>query len=296
MSETSGAKGAGGASQGAAPADLSEGQGTGGAPKAPEIATREGLDEEHGSPEPKAKPEGKPAKEPAKPREAAPETPADPPEPEQGSDEWHKQFIQTGNEHADSAIDLMKEAGVSPIEANAVFQKAIESGKLDDVNWKILEDKIGKGKTALVKAGVEAFYNNEYKGRMETVGKAHEIMGSEAGWNTVRDWAQKAEKADPALKSKVDNIRAAIDLGGFAAEAAIRELRSMYEAAPGTKGLGTQKVTQGTKAAPQVEGSALSRNDYLAERRKLAEAGHPDSSPQVRALMLRRKAGQQAGI
>lgn len=298
MSTSNGATGQGGASQGAAPADLSEGQsGVAGAPAAPVIPGKpnkgamEGLDEDHGG-------EGSP--EPKKAADAPPEgtEPADEgtPEPEKGSEDWHKQFIQTGNEHADAAIDVMKEAGVSPIEANAVFQKAIESGNLEDINWNILEDKIGKSKAALVKAGVEKFYEGEYKARVETVNKAHEIVGGKENWEKVRDWAQKAEKKDPALKAKVDNIRKAIDIGGDTAAWAVGELKRMYEAAPSNKGLGTKQVVQGSRTAPQADASALSRSAYMAERHKLAEAGVHEGDPRVTALAARRAAGRAAGI
>ncbi len=94
----------------------------------------------------------------------------------------------------------------------------------------------------------------------------------------------------------MDNIRKAIDLGGYAAEAAVGELKRMYEASPTNKGLGTGKPVQGSTAAPAVDGSALSRADYMRERHKLAEAGALDTDPRVGALYARRQAGRKSGI
>jgi len=51
---------------------------------------------------------------------------------------WQKEYVKVENPDAQAAIDLMNEAGVSPIEANAIFEKAIKSKDLNDIDWATL--------------------------------------------------------------------------------------------------------------------------------------------------------------
>lgn len=268
---------AGGGSQGASPGDLSDGAGGGGIPNLPVGNVQQAPKPTAAELGDEGSPEGIKAAAALKATVDAAEAAAKAKEaegPEKGSDAWHKQFIATGNEHADAAIDVMKEAGVSPIEANAVFQKAIESGDLKDIDWSMLEGKLGKSKTALVKAGVQTFFDTDYKDRLAVVNKAHEIVGSKENWDKVKTWAQTAEKTDPALKAKVDNIRKAVDIGGWVAEQALTELKTMYEAAPNNKGLGTDKIISGDKdGVKAVEGGPLTREQFMKESHKLHDAG-----------------------
>lgn len=285
------------AAQGATPANLDDGAaGTKGAPKQPEALSndpppatkekKEGLDEENtvvvdpvkaAADEAAAKAaadkkaaEDKEAAGPLKSYADFPESPA-----------------------ATAAIDLLKEAGVGPNEANSFFAKAIESGDLKDVDVAGLEAKLGKAKATLVMAGVTAHYEGLAQKSAATVKQTHDIFGGEANWNTVRTWAQTAEKADPAFKSRIDDIRGLLNEGGVRAEAGARELLRLYNAAPQTKGLGNTKLVVGD-ATGSVIGTALSRADYVKELTAAHERG---AKPQeIQALDARRRAGMKAGI
>lgn len=206
--------------------------------------------------------------------------------------DWQKEYIKLDHAEGQAVVDLLNEAGVSPIEANAIFEKAVASGDMNDIDWATLENKLGPAKTRLAKAGIERFANDVVQPQAETKKAAFEIMGGEENWNKVRTWAQGLEKTDKAWAGKVAEFRKAIDLGGFAAKAAVTELRKAYEADPKNTGLGTGTLTQGNTTA-KVEG-ALSRTDYVREIQK-AEASR--ASPAVfQALHARRRAGMQAGI
>ena len=213
---------------------------------------------------------------------------------------WKDQFVQTGNEHADAAIDLMREAGIKPIEANEVFKEAIASGDISKVRWDLLEARLGPAKAKLARAGIENYYATEYKAQTETRDAAYEAVGGEANWNKLRGWAQAKEASDPAFKAKLDNARKAIQIGGDAAASAVASLKALYEADPKNKGFGTNKVgeNKGNRSADNVPvGEPLSRAAYFLEKQK-ADKQYRGQVPDavLTSLRARRAAGQQQGL
>lgn len=199
----------------------------------------------------------------------------------------------TDSPAATAAIDLLKEAGVGPNEANGFFAKALASGDLKDIDVAGLEAKLGKAKATLVMTGVTAHYNAVAQKGAETVAQVHAIFGGEQNWTAVKTWAQASEKTDPALKSKIDDIRGMIDEGGYRAEAGSRELLRLYNAAPATKGLGTAKLAVGDSTGTVV-GTHLTRTDYITELKAAHDRG---AKPvEIQAIDARRRAGKAAGI
>jgi hypothetical protein len=194
---------------------------------------------------------------------------------------------------AAAAVNLLKEAGVGPNEANAFFEKALKSGDLKDVDVKGLEAKLGKDKATLVMAGVTAHYTALNEKQVASVKAVHEVFGGEKNWTSVRDWAHAAEKADPKVKTQIDAIRGMIDEGGFRAEAGARELLRLYNAAPNVKGLGTTKLAVGDSTGTVV-GTHLTRADYITELKKAHDRNAPRA--EIQALDARRRAGKAAGI
>lgn len=255
------------------------------AARAAKAATDAALVAEEAKGTPATKPEAEKAKEgeAPKPVETAPN-----PDPN-----WQANYTTFEDPSAQAAVDLLKEAKVSPVEANAYFAEAIKTGDVSKVDWAGLELKIGKTQTQLIKNGVETYYNNTYKVQQQTVSDVHAAFGGEGGWKTVRDWAHTAEKADPKVKTKVDAIRKMIDQGGDAALIGAQTLKSMYDADPSTKGLGTSKVLQGDSVPAAVEGGPLNKADYFTQI-KAAQAKGDEAL--VASLRTRRQAGIKAGV
>jgi hypothetical protein len=258
---------------------------------APKKAKPEGMDEEHGTDGKKAEPtaEEKAAAEKAT-KEAADKAAA----AEKEAAGPLKDYVDfSDSPAAGAAVNLLKEAGIGPNEANGYFEKALKSGDLNDVDVKGLEAKLGKDKATLVMAGVTAHYNALAEKHAASVKAVHEVFNGQKNWETVRDWAQAAEKADPKVKAQVNAIRGMLDEGGFRAEAGARELLRMYNAAPNVKGLGTAKLATGDSTG-SVIGTHLNRADYLAELK--AAHGRNASRAEIQALDARRRAGKAAGI
>lgn len=282
----------GGASQGAEDKDLSQGQGTEGAPKAPEINNSNGSGD---GVVPKDDATAKKPEDDPKAKEAD-KTADDTDEDEDEEDEKVElvEYHEWDDPSAQAAVDLLKEAGVTPAEAQPIFEKAIESGDLNDIDVKALEAKVGKTKALLIMNGVKDYHSRQTTQNTETVDMVYGVFGGEQNWNTVKQWAQTREKSDKGFKKELDSIRSDLDKGGRAAKAAAKDLLKLYNGNPSTKGLGanSKNLTKGDGKA--VDAAPLSRADYLTALKKAHAEGASQAT--IAALDARRIAGKNAGI
>ncbi|QXP44066.1 hypothetical protein [Stappia phage SI01] len=280
-----------GETQGAGAEDLSDGQSDGaGAPVAPKVVNTGAGGDGILPVEKKAE---EPQDEQTPPADAAADTGDEADAPEENTPpltEW----VEFDDPSASAAIELLKEAGVTPAEASSIFDKAVQSGDLRDIDRKALEAKVGRAKAQLIMNGVHDYHTRTTETNQKTVQTVHEIFGGESGWNTVRDWAQVREKTDPAFKSELDSIRADLNAGGRAAKAAAMDLLTLYNGAPSTKGLGTKTATLKTGSGKPGTAPPLSRAEYVEA---LKEAHSKGASADAIALLSRRRAaGRKAGI
>lgn len=257
-------------------------------------AAQEGKDEVHA--DPKAK---------ADPKEETPPAPKHEPVTQEDVDkavkeaqekakaEWSGDYVSLDHEAGQAVVNMLKAAEVSPTEANKFFEKAIQSGNLADIDWTGLEGKIGKDQLVLAKAGIQSYYNDVYSVRQQEVEAVYKEYGGQKNWETVRDWAQTKEKSDKVFAKQVSEFRKAINTGGWAAQAAARELKSLYEADPNTKGFDNANLHHGSER-PEPVGGPLSKSEYFELRKKADAEGAPEDV--INSLMARRKAGKARGI
>lgn len=273
------------ASQGVKQSDLDPGQsGTGGASKppaepsnkAPEPDPKDKDKEAAGDP-PEGQETGKDKKDPAK---------DDKPEPP--ITEWAK----FDNPHADAVVDLLKEKGLSPAEANAYFAKAIESGDLKDIDYDGLEKRIGKAATHLTKTGITNWHVEATESTNAVTKAAYEMYGGKEAWDTVAAWAKVREGQDAEFAKELAGIRKDLNIGGRAANAALRDLLSIYNGNPNTKGLDNTKLEQGSRQATSKV-TPISRTEYVE---LLSKAEAKGDKNEIASLHRRRTAGMKAGI
>lgn len=286
------AVGEAGATQGAGAEHIDDGQTTKGAPVAPVIENGphgDGVKPVEDDAAAKAAAEAKAKEEEAK-------ATSDDEKAEEGAEEEVVlvEYSDFEDPSAQAAVELLKESGVSPAEAQDIFAKAIESGDTRDIDVKALEAKVGKTKALLIMNGVQDYHNRATTQNNETVSMVHDLFGGEQNWGTVREWAQIREKNDAAFKKELDSIRADINAGGRAAKAAAKDLLALYNGNPNTKGLGTNtaKLVKGDGSASSA--APLSRADYITELKKAHSSGAHAST--IAALDHRRLAGKNAGI
>lgn len=210
---------------------------------------------------------------------------------------WKDEYVTIDNPYAQSAINLLKEAKVSPVEANDIFQKAIESSDLSKVDWARLEKLVGPDKALLIKQGVTSYYDGEYKTQQETVKKGHEAFGGQEGWEKARGFFQKLEKTNPEFAAKMPQFRQMLDMGGWAAERAIGELKEIYSADPNNSGTraSTKNLEKGNGVARDNNG-ALTKEQYRAEIEKITDTYSAEGQRKYQELRARRALGMQNGI
>lgn len=208
---------------------------------------------------------------------------------------WQEAWVKTGNADADAAIELMEAAGMKPVEGNEIFKDALETGDLSKVRWDLLEARLGKAQARLVRTGVEAYNDTEYKEQLAIRNEAFELVGGEENWGKVQKWAEASSKKDAKFASTRKEWQKALTVGGFAARAAVKAIKEAYEADPKNNSLGNTAPVRGVASpAAKVEGAPLSRRAYFEEMQK---AGGDRAPQSVRDnLRARRLAGQQAGI
>lgn len=215
-------------------------------------------------------------------------------EEEQDDDSWKQEYVQLDNPHADAAIELLKESGVTPVEANAIFKDAIDTGDLNKVQWDVLESRLGKAKTALIRTGVEQYYHTAYQEQKEAVDYAYEQVGGEDGWKKVQAWSQSKEKADPNWAKAVGGYRKALEIGGAVGKAAIDAIKRQYEADPKNSSLNNKVVRGNNMPNASSDVTPISRVEYF---RKYEEAGGDRAPDHIKkGLWAQRQAGIKSGM
>lgn len=194
---------------------------------------------------------------------------------------------------AAAAVELLKEAGVSAAQARGIFEKAIESGDLRDINVKELEAKVGKAKALLIMNGVTDYHRRLTETNNQTIAEVKKVFGGDRGWDVVKEWAQARELVDPAFKKELDGIREDLNKGGRAAKAAAKDLLKAYNGAPNTKGLGNGNLIKGDGRV-SATGEPLSRAAYVEELKKAHASGATQTT--INQINARREAGRKAGI
>lgn len=215
-------------------------------------------------------------------------------EANKNNDDWKKDWIEVGNDHADAAIQIMKSKGISPVEGNNIFAEAIEAGDLTKVKWDVLEARLADPSAfLLIKTGIENYYQTEYKEQQELVDYAHKGVGGSENWSKIQAWAEKSAKEDPAFAKERAEWQRALKHGGFAARAAVDVIKSKYEA---THGSVNPQIVNGDKTVPasEVNGEPLSRKAYF----EAIEKAGGDRAPKhiVANLNTRRAAGVKLGL
>lgn len=212
---------------------------------------KEALEETHGEPEKKTEDaDAEPEQEP----EAQVET----------------EYPAYEDPAANAVVGLLKDAGVSPADATAIFGKAVETGDLNQVDLKGLTEKVGKDKATLIMYGVKEYYNTKMAVVKETVDGVYKVFGGEENFIKAREWAKTKAANDKIFQAQVAELNKLFDQSTVAAQLAAKELKAMYEGDPKNSSLSV-KMQAGDAASSASANATLSRSDYL-EQLKVAES------------------------
>lgn len=171
---------------------------------------------------------------------------------------------------ANSVVNLLKKAGVTPAEADTFFSKAVASGDLKDIDLTALAAKVGKDEADLIMIGVRDYHTRQSEGVKKVVEEVHKVTGGEEQFTILKDWALEKEKTDPKFAEELDEYRRLLDGTPTQARLAAQELLKAYNADPKTKSL-TIKITEGDKiGSGNISLDYISRADYVTQL-KVAE-------------------------
>lgn len=229
-----------------------------------------------------------PAKEPTAEEKAAAEAKAKEAEAQQENKDKQTddkaEFVTYGHAAADAAVNLLKESGVTPQEAEVWFAKVKETNNIEDLNFAEMEKKIGKDKANLVASAAKDYFNSAKATESGKQKAVHDEVGGEANYALVRDWALKKEKSDPKFAEQLNEYRKMIDLGTASAALAGKALKQAYEADPSNKSLGTKMVQGDGVPSRENGGQTLTRNEYLAQVKVAQDKGDMAEVARLRAI------------
>lgn len=268
---------------GVAPENLDDGQGLKGAPKAPEVtntpppivpdkAAEEAAAKKKAEDEAAQKLKDEADKKPKEEETPAPKA---------------LEYPVYNDEAADAAVTLLKDAGVTPAEADAFFKEAVETGDINKIDIAGLTAKVGKEKANLILLGAKDFYNRNLASVQESVKAVHDIMGGEDNWNTVVTWARKQAQGSKEFDGQMQEFNKMFNLSKSAATLAARELRTLYEKGSGNKSLGNSIVHgDHTGAGGQLGSEPLSRLEYIEKRKEAERTGNHDEAARLDAQRM----------
>lgn len=202
-------------------------------------------------------PEPEKTDDPAKkgdPEDKKKDTPKDDPENADDGTEKDGEEITDYPESDDPAtqaiIAIFKEKGVAVDVADGIFERALKSGNIEDIDTDALKEQVGEQYATLIMGNVQSIYDNNVKATQTVIKEAHDLLGGEAGWTMCAEWAETRAKSDTAFADELATYKTMIDEGGVQASLALKALTEKFMADPNTtevpnleKGDGTAGVT-----------------------------------------------------
>lgn len=211
-------------------------------------------------------------------------------EEEAAKKESLKEYPTYDDPAANSVVNLLKKANVTPEEADTFFRAAVESGKLEDIDVTKLAEKVGKDEADLIMIGVKQYYQNNVAATKEVVTAVDSVFGGETQRETLVAWALEREKTDVKFGEELNEYRKMFDGSPTQAKLAAQELLKAYNADPKNKSL-TVSITSGDK--PGSTGLNLEYLDRATYVKELTVAESKGDKAEVAKLNARRKVSMQ---
>ena len=194
----------------------------------------------------------------------------------------------TGNAYVD---DLLVEFKSNDVDVDKLFGDYLETGNEESIDFKYLEEKVGKLAAQGLIAGVRA-EGEKLDAAAEAESKViYEAAGGEQAWEAILKWIGSGESGLSKVGGEAYNKM--LSEGGVQAELAVKELSKMYKQSPGF----TQEAQLETgDQTAQVTGiQEISRADYVEQLDVLVRKSG-ENSPGVQALRKRRLYSMERGV
>lgn len=236
---------------------------------------------------------GTPAGSTNPPAEPAPALTQTPPQTEPGQPEPPKyEYPQLDNPDAQSIVNVFAEKNIDPAVLNTVFEKALETGNLDDVDVKALKDAVGAN-ADLIMGMARKVYEDNKRASEQAIQEVHGMFGGKESWEAMVAWAHDKANADPAFATKLNTYRSMIDIGGEQRRLAVGALKEIYMSDPNTTV--HPSLLNGDQAPGGHVGNPIMSNREYSEALRAAYK-QPNYADQVADIQRRWRAGAGAKL
>jgi hypothetical protein len=203
-------------------------------------------------------------------------------------------YEKTGDAALDMVLGFVGRLGIHP-EDPAL--QAAQNGDFAPLKIKFagMGDK-AKGWEEFAALGESSFKSTAEAEKTRKAGelkKIHDAVGGDKAWDAIRTWAKTA--AEPA---EAEAVNKALGMGGIVAKATALYLAQLHRNATGTVIEGQQAVNPAAKGNAGASAGPLTAQQFAAEVSTLHGrlGSRMDSSPEYKALLMRRSAARRAGI
>lgn len=202
-----------------------------------------------------------------------------------------------------SAINLMKDAGMTPAEASTIFDEAAQTGDVSKVDRAALVEKIGEDRANLVLAGFNSYVAKEGEAVLQRLNTVQEAVGGADNWSSMIKWARVKAANDTAFRDEVTEINKMMNEGSTTASTlAAKHFKELYNADPKNSTITTVKVDpvvpHNKPAVPAVSSATpISAREY-ADQMEAADRDLRGTAKvaKLREIQANREAGRRAGM
>lgn len=268
---------------------LSEGQGTGGAPKAPVVNNTAPVKEP--TAEEKAATEKATADKVVADKATADKLAADElakTEAAKKTDELKKvdnvEYTVYNDADADAVVKILKDSNLTVEQSRMFFTKALETRNLNDIDMAGLTKALGADKAVAVKALATQYYSRKLAAQDALAKVVYDKLGGNANFATIYNYFQTKKAADPSTVQATDEWTQMLQLNARSASIAAEQMLEAYNKDPQNSSLKITMV-QGDKAATTISSQGkLSRTEYLAQMKVAQKSGNQDEIAKLKAI------------
>lgn len=236
-------------------------------------------------PTPTPEPAPTPTPTPAPTTEPAPTEPIQPDPPKY-------EYPQLDNPDAQSIVNVFAEKNIDPAVLNTVFEKALETGNIEDVNMQALKDAAGANADLIMGMARKVYEDNKRRSE-QAIQEVYGMFGGQEPWEAMVGWAHDKAKTDAAFEAKLTTYRNMIDIGGEQRRLAVGALKEIYMNDPNTT---VHPALLNGDQAPgtTVSNPIMSNREYSEALREAFK--QPNSSDKVAEIQRRWRAGAGANL
>lgn len=211
-----------------------------------------------------------------------------------------KPFPVSDDIHLNSALKILKAAGLSADDLGTHFSEAFKTGDISSIDQEALKEAIGEDNAVLAMAGVSQWSAGAGSAALAAAREIHQSVGGSGNWSKMTTWAKEMVKADPGRKAEITEITEMLNGNATARKLGAAEFKRIFNADPKNVTVGsTEVISKGTSsvtvaaATPLTSAQAFEAKDKLYRQRQLGKVNPQEFNKRL-AEIKRGQAAQRA--